>query len=418
MTTAHLPSAFLWGAATAGHQNDGGDTMSDTTFLENVEPTVFREAAGVGCGTWERWPEDLDLAAEMGFSAFRFSVEWARVEPERGVIDRSALDRYDAMVDRCLALGMSPVVTFSHFTAPHWFACRGGWPHADAPADFAAFCEVVMDRIGDRVAMAVTLNEPNLPRILEAVLPAQAWGGIAATLDAADRAAGVERYRAGNVVRREELDLVEAGFERAHIAARDAIRARRPELPVGMSLAVMDEVALPGGEARREAIIDVRYARWYRLVEGDDFLGVQNYERAQYGPEGVVVPEGGETNEMGSPVEPESLAGAVRMCHAATSLPILVSEHGLATADDDQRARFIPAALEGLDKAMADGVPVLGYLHWTFLDNFEWIAGYSAHFGLVEVDRETLERRPKPSSRVYAAEIRARRGAPAEQPVR
>ncbi len=414
MTAVTLPAALLWGAATAGHQNDGGDSAADTTFLESVRPTVFREPAGRGCGSWERWEDDLDLAAGMGLTAFRFSVEWARIEPDAGRIDESALARYDAVVDGCLVRGLAPVVTFSHFTAPHWFASRGGWPAVGAAEDFARFCGTVMDRIGDRIAIAITLNEPNLARVLEAVLPGAVWEGIGATLDAASRRAGVPAYRAGNVVRREELDLMEAAFERAHLAARAAIKARRPDLPVGLSLAVVDEVAVAGGEARRQEAIDVRYGRWFRLADGDDFLGVQNYERMTYHADGVVEPADAERNEMGSPVEPASLAGAVRLCHESTGLPILVSEHGIATADDEQRARFIPAALAGLDAVIAGGVPVLGYLHWTLLDNFEWIAGYSAHFGLVEVDRETLERRPKHSSQVYAAEIAARSGATLE----
>lgn len=124
--TAAMPEHFLWGASTAGHQVDGGDETSDTTFLEGVRPTVFKEPAGRACMSWQRWADDLDLVKGMGLNAYRFSVEWCRIEPEEGRVDRSALDHYDRMVDGCLERGLSPVVTLSHFTTPGWFAAKAG----------------------------------------------------------------------------------------------------------------------------------------------------------------------------------------------------------------------------------------------------------------------------------------------------
>ncbi len=404
MSDITLPENFLWGAATAGHQSDGGDTTSDTSFLESVEPTVFAAPSGMGCDSWNRWAEDQDLAVSMGFNAFRLSIEWCRVEPERGVIDEQALAHYDDVFAGLEFRGLAPVVTFSHFTAPHWFACRGSWLADDAAADFARFCDLVMERWGSRIAIAVTLNEPNLQRQLAGgFLPPQVWEAHNATLDAASKAAGVERYRAGNVQRLDEIDAFDDAFEKAHLAARAAIKARRPDLPVGLSLAVADDVAAPGGEAERDRVREACYGRWLRLAATDDFVGVQNYERIVHGPEGRVGLHAGEQG-----VEPLSLAGAVRYCHEASGVPVLVSEHGINTADDEARCAFIPAALAGLDEAIADGVPVLGYLHWTLLDNFEWIFAYGPRFGLVEVDRDTFVRTPKRSAGVYAAEIAKR----------
>ena len=141
-----FPTDFLWGVATAGHQNEGNNTNSDTWFLENVSPTIFTERSGAACNTWELWPTDLDLAAGMGLNAFRFSTEWARIEPVRGEFDAAALDHYEAVVDGCLERGLAPAVTFSHFTSPHWFAADGAWLDADAPELFARFCDRVMAR--------------------------------------------------------------------------------------------------------------------------------------------------------------------------------------------------------------------------------------------------------------------------------
>jgi beta-glucosidase len=413
--STRYPETFLWGVASAGHQVDGGDTGSDTSFLEQVDPTVFAERSGDACRSWTLWERDLDLVAGMGLGAYRFSVEWARIEPERGAVDAAGLDHYDAMVDGCLARGIAPLVTLSHFTSPHWFAADGGWLHPDAPARFAEQCARVMGRIGDRVAAAVTLNEPNLPATL-------LWGGLPdvvvdlqrATLAAASRAAGVPRYRAANVVLPEEREAIEDGMALGHLAAREACRAAAPGVPVGLSLAVVDDVALDEeGAALRDRKSAECYDRWYALSAGDDLIGVQNYEQMAHDRTGLVHPAGGTLNQMGTPVVPESLGGAVRTVHAATGLPVLVSEHGIATDRDEVRAAFLPPALASLDAAVADGVPVLGYLHWTLMDNFEWIFGYRYQLGLHTVDRSTGERRAKPSAGVLAAEVAARRGVPA-----
>ena len=404
-----MPSTFLWGAATAGHQVDGGDIDSDTTFLENVTPTVFVAPAGVACGAWERWETDLDLAAAMGLNAFRFSLEWSRIEPRQGEINATAMAHYSAMLDGCLARGLAPLVTLSHFTLPHWFAARGGWFAGDSAELFAGYCRLVTERLGDRFALVVTLNEPNLQHVLADMLPPAVWELSAATLDAASAAAGVARYRSGNVAKLDEIAGLEDGFAAAHIAARAAVKAVRPELPVGLSIAVADDVALPGGEAHRDRVRSACYGRWLELAKSDDFVGVQNYEQAIYDASGRVAPGPAvELNGMGSPIRPASLEGAVRYVAEATGVPVLVTEHGLSTEDDAQRCAFIPQALAGLDRAIADGVPVLGYCHWTFLDNFEWVSGFGPKFGLHSVDRDTLERTPKESSRVYAAEIVAR----------
>ncbi len=417
MTARTLPEGFLWGVATAGHQNEGQNTASDTWFLEHVEPTIFAEPSGLACNTWELWEQDLDLARAMGLGAFRFSVEWARVEPDEGRFDDAALDHYDAVVDGCLARGLAPVVTFSHFTSPHWFARRGAWLDPQAPDLFARFCAAVTDRLGDRIAVAVTLNEPNLPPML-------AWAGLPelvrdlerATLAAAGAAAGVDRYRAGNVMLPEDFAGMQEGMTRAHVAARAAIKARRPDLPVGLSIAISDDVAEPGGEDVRDRKRAEVYDHWLRVARDDDFIGVQNYERLHYGPQGQLPPaEGVALNEMGSAIEPGSLGGAVRYAHEVSGRPVLVTEHGLGTEDDAQRAAFIAPAVAGLLDAVDDGVPVLGYLHWTLLDNFEWVFGYSKHFGLHAVDRKTFVRTPKPSARALADVVRSYREAPAHQ---
>jgi beta-glucosidase len=301
-------------------------------------------------------------------------------------------------------------VTFNHFTSPHWFAKRGAWLDPEAPALFARFCGVVMDRFGDRIALAVTFNEPDLPEMLTwANLPEFVPELERATLEAAGREAGVERYRAGNVMLREDFPAMRAGMTAAHLAAKTAIKQRRPGLPVGLSLAMVDDVAVPGGEAVRDRKRSEVYDHWLELARDDDFVGVQNYERIHYGADGQVpAPDGATINTMGTPVDPDSLRGAVTYAHEVSGVPIIVTEHGVGTPDDAIRAAFIEPSLDGLKQAIDAGVPVLGYCHWTLMDNFEWIFGYTPKLGLHSVDRTTFERTPKPSARAYAAAVRAR----------
>src|SRR5690349_9913461 len=237
-----FPAGFRWGVATAGHQIEGDNTASDTWFAENVRPTVFREPSGRACNSYELWRTDVDLAAGLSLNTYRFSVEWARVEPREGHFDPGALDHYAAIVDHALERGLAPVVTFNHMTSPHWFAARGGWLDAIAPDLFARYCDRVMAAFGDRIAVAVTLNEPNLPHLLTWMdVPDFVRDLERSTLEAAGKAAGVARYRLANVMIPEEFDAMAAGMEAGHLAARSAIKARRSSLPVGFSLARSEE---------------------------------------------------------------------------------------------------------------------------------------------------------------------------------
>lgn len=409
MTTREFPAGFVWAVATAGHQNEGDNTTSDTWFAENVSPTVFREPSGKACNAYELWREDLDLVAAMGLNAYRFSVEWARVEPVEGEFDEKALAHYEDIVDRCLELGLEPVVTFNHFTSPHWFAARGGWLDPEAPAVFARYCSRVMEAFGDRIAYAVTMNEPNLARLLTWIgFPESIRQKERATLEAASAAAGVPRYRLGNVMLAEEMDAMADAMTAGHRAARDAIKTARADLPVGLSLAIVDDIVVGDDASVRDRKRAEVYTRWLELAREDDFVGVQNYERVAYDGTGAApVPEGTPTNDMGSAVEPLSLAGAVRYAHEVAGVPVLVTEHGMSTRDDAYRAAFVAPSLAGLLDAIDDGVPVLGYTHWTLMDNFEWIFGYGQQLGLHSVDRETFVRTPKPSAGVYSTIARA-----------
>jgi len=400
-SSGSFPKGFIWGTATAGHQIEGNNVNSDVWFLENVQPTIFAEPSGDADNSFELWPQDLDLAKSLNLNAYRFSLEWARIEPEPGLFSIAMLDHYKAIIEGCRARGLRPMVTFNHYTTPLWFARRSGWIDPEAPKLFARFCDRTARHLGADISHAMTLNEPNIMAILRYVLPPQAIAGQRVMLEAAAKKAGVAKFTAGNAANPEDVDTVRTHLIAGHKAGKAAIKAAYPSLPVGFTLSMFDDQGDPAGRDRARAEL---YGAWLETARDDDFMGVQNYERVMWGPDGRLPPPPGATlNAMGGEVYAPSLANAVRYAHSQTKKPVIVTEHGVSTNDDTIRARLIPAALAELRKAMDEGVPVQGYIHWSLIDNFEWISGYKQHLGLVSVDRTTFKRAPKPSAAVYAA---------------
>lgn len=398
-----FPQGFLWGAATAPHQIEGNNVASDLWFLENQQPTVFATPSGDACNSFALWETDLDLARNLGLNCYRFGIEWARIEPEKGLFSQAMLDHYKAVIDGCRARGLAPVVTYSHFTAPRWFSAQGGWTNPESAQLFARYCDKATRALGQNIHSAITFNEPNILLLLKPMLPPQVWDIQKLTLETAAKRLGVPRFVSANVAGLDDLPALQRGLLAAHGAGKAAIKAVRPDLPVGLSLAMIDDQAV-GRDSIRDRMRGELYGAWLDVARDDDFLGVQNYERALWGNQGrLPAPPGSVVNWSGSEVWAPSLAGAVRYAHQAAGVPILVSEHGVGTDDDTIRARFIPEALAGLKQAIDEGVPVQGYCHWSLLDNFEWIFGYKPKFGLHSFDPVTFARTPKPSAAVYGA---------------
>lgn len=411
-TSRRFPAGFRWGAATAAYQTEGNNLNSDIWLLENIQPTTFVERSGDAANSFALWPVDLDLIKGMGLNTYRFSLEWSRIEPEPGLFSIAMLDHYKAIIAGCHARGIAPFVTFNHFTTPIWFAARGGWSNPEAPDLFARYCERAARHLADGIDHAATLNEPNLVGMLEVALPGGRGkaliGPDRAMQEAAARKLGVATFLSGNPVYVPDRNVVQANLIAGHKAGRAAIRAVRSRLPVGVSLAMNDDQAVPGGEAMRDSIRANLYDRWLEAARDDDFLGVQNYYRAIWGAEGKLpAPEGTMRNAGNSEIHPPSLAGAVRYAYAKCPRPIFVTEHGVDTTDDSQRCALITGALGELHKAILDGIPVFGYLHWSFIDNFEWFQGYKPRYGLYSLDRTTFRRTAKPSADLLGTIARA-----------
>lgn len=249
--------------------------------------------------------------------------------------------------------------------------------------------------------MAFTLNEPNGLLIAHALVPAPVQALQAKMVKAASRKLNVARFVGGPAFG--EIGEMLPNMLKAHKQGKAAIKASRPDLPVGATLAVSDEVAV-GPRSLRDKMRQTFYGAWLENVKDDDFIGVQNYNRNVWDEKGQIpAPSGAVLSTEGMEINPTSLAGAVRYVHEATGRPILVTEHGYYVTDDSIRAKQLPQALAELKKVMDDGVPVLGYIHWTLIDNFEWTAGFKPKLGLASVDPVSFARTPKPSAAIYRA---------------
>ena len=417
--TNPFPRDFLWGVATAGHQVEGNNVNSDTWFLEHLPGTIFAEPSADAVDHYHRYREDIALIAGLGLNSYRFSVEWARIEPEEGQFSVAALDHYKRVLEACHEHGLTPVVTFHHFTSPLWLLRIGGWEGSRTPELFARYCDRVMAHLGDLIGVACTLNEPNLPWLLESFgIGGEApenRGSVPIWAAAAQRL-GVD----ASTVAPFQFCSTEAGFQvkvAAHRAATKAIKAHRPDLQVGWTLANSDIQALPGGEGIADRVRRDVNERFLKASRGDDFVGIQTYGRTVYGPDGhAPAPEGVPTNQMGEEIYPQALEATIREAQRIAGIPVIVTENGLATEDDTQRVAYLRTAVDGVASCLADGIDVRGYIAWTAFDNFEWIFGYGPKFGLIAVDRSTQERTPKERARWLGNLAREHAGAGAPQP--
>jgi beta-glucosidase len=386
-----FPASFLWGASTSPHQTEGNNVNSDWWAREGAMPGM--EPSGDANDSYHRFGEDMQLLADAGLSSYRFGIEWARIEPRPGVFSRAMLAHYRRMIDTCLSLGITPVVTLHHFSNPRWFAEEGGWLGERATERFRSYVSEAAT-IMDGVEWIVTINEPNQMAMMTMLQEAMRNGTLGqwqspTVQGEADR----DRITRDLPVPSPEYGLP---FVHAHQAVRDIIR-ERTGAKVGWSVANGALTPTPGNE---EKFREVQYNfedMYLEAARGDDFIGVQSYSSQAVDANGLVPhPDHPDNTMIGTAYRPDALAMAVRHTAEITGLPILVTENGIATTDDPRRIQYTREALTHLEEAIADGIDVRGYLHWSLLDNYEW-GHWEPTFGLVSVDRATFQRTPKPS---------------------
>ncbi|SFR84524.1 beta-glucosidase [Agromyces sp. CF514] len=389
-----FPTPFLWGASTAPHQIEGGNVNSDWWAREGLMPGM--ELSGDAVDGYHRYAEDIGLLADAGLTAYRFGLEWARIEPREGQFSNAELAHYRRVIDACLDAGVAPVVTLNHFSVPRWFAEAGGWSAPESTERFAAYVARVTDILDD-VEWVVTINEPNMMAMMVMLQEAARAGQMSEWQSPTVGSDGAEPSRDAIA---QSLPVPKPEYAAPFIAAHHAARAvlrERTTAKIGWSIAngafwAETEHAAKLAQVRRD------YEDLYlEASAGDDFVGVQSYSTQEVDDNGLVPhPPHPDNTLVGTAYRPDALGIAVRHAAEVTGLPVLVTENGIATADDARRIAYTTDALEGLANAITDGVDVRGYLHWTLLDNYEW-GHWGPTFGLIAADRTTFVRTPKPS---------------------
>lgn len=424
----HKTPGFFFGASNAAFQVEGSPRDSDwrewtrTAHPDGAPHISDRSDAERVIDFWNRYDEDFRIAQNAGLNAFRISIAWERVEPEPGVWDIDALDHYEKMIVAMRRRGLEPFITLNHYVLPLWVAKEGGVTWKEFPGRFGEFAKHVVTRLGRPpadVKYFMTINEPNIqarfgylddrkfpPGINDASAATRALAGLAK--------AHIEAYRQ---IKELGIKSVKVGF--AHNwqvfepldkgSASD--RAIAKEVDRIFNRAFMDAVmtgkinfSMPFGDAASERV-DLPDRK-----PALDYLGIQNYGRSYVTPSkekpGYALSEGsGQKNDLGWELVPDALYLAVKQA-ARYGFPIIVTETGLADMEDRHRSKYLEWNFEALRRLLAEKTDVFGYIHWSLTDNFEWAFGLEPRFGLVGIDYETLERKPRPSLSAYAALIK------------
>ncbi|MBI3175515.1 MAG: beta-glucosidase [Chloroflexi bacterium] len=434
MNTYSFPPKFLWGAATAAYQVEGGwdaDGKGESIwdrFSHTPGKITNGDTGDVACDHYHRYEEDIALMRQLGLKAYRFSVSWPRVLPHgRGRINPQGLDFYDRLVDSLCAANIEPFLTLYHWDLPQTFQDEGGWTNRNLSYAFADYAALMVKRFGDRVKNWTTFNEPGV-----VAFAGNHWGG---------HAPGIQNQKAAYQVAH-HLML-------AHGLATQAIRGADPSAKVGIVLNLWpaepethspeDAVAAQSTWDQQETLfLDPIFKGHYPLSvyntvgddmpaihDGDlalisqklDFLGINYYSRHLVNAGGRVerVP-GAEYTEMGWEVHAPAMRRLLVQISREYDLPPLyITENGAAFADevsadgqvhDPRRLDYLKQHFIQARLAMQDGVDLRGYFVWSLLDNFEWSHGFTKRFGLIRVDYDTLQRTVKDSGKWYAEVIR------------
>jgi beta-glucosidase len=408
--TLTFPPDFRWGTATSAYQVEGHNENSDWWRWEAEPGRILAGGrSGAACDWWDNAEADLDLAAELGTNAIRIGLEWSRIEPEPSVFSAAALDRYREILQGCHDRGLEPMVTLHHFSNPQWLVEKGDFGSEIVVDYFRRYTAKVVECLGDLVPIWITINEPityAFLRYLSDAFPTPPTRGLSAALSAVHN------------------------MLRCHAAAYHTIKAEYPAAPIGVAgnMAVF-EPRSPGNPLDRwwakqvsrlynNAWFDATRDGVWRPLAGRkriphlagtaDFVGVNYYTRflvrfppppglveRDWGPDAVV--SDGDYGE----VYPYGLYRLISHVWKRYGLPIYITENGVPDAADRLRPAFILDHLRQIWHAVSFCFPVMGYYHWTLVDNFEWERGWTQRFGLVALDPATQERTWRPSAHLY-----------------
>jgi beta-glucosidase len=394
-----FPRHFLWGASTASHQVEGGNTWNYWWEYEQSGKVPY--ASGVACRHYELFESDFDLARSWGHNAHRFSIEWSRLQPSEDRWSDEAVAHYRQVIRALRKRGLEPIVTLHHFTNPAWFTRRGGWLCGDSPKLFARYVERAVRELGEPVRFWLTINEPTVY-----VMQGFSTGEWPPCM----KSSWICAWRA---LRR---------LARAHVEAYDVLHGMHRDVMVGFAhSAPVIQPCNPNSRidrlvaATRDFILNELFfrligswsSRGRRICPALDYIGINYYTRNIVRRSGLgvgalvgrVCPidhhDRGPLSTLGWEVYPQGLVSTLQR-FSRYGLPLLVTENGIATEDEALRREFLLQHVAAAARAIESGVNLLGYLYWSLIDNFEWAAGTAAKFGLAAVDYQTQERRARP----------------------
>jgi len=435
MSILHFPEGFLWGAATASYQIEGSPLADGAgasiwhRFSHTPGTTHNGDTGDVACDHYRRWQEDVALMRELGLKAYRFSTSWPRVLPEgKGAVNPAGLDFYDRLVDALLQAGIQPMVTLYHWDLPGALQDLGGWANREIVNWFGEYAQIAAERLGDRVRMWATLNEPWVFTFLGYVTGHHApgmrdlWAGLRATHHAL-LAHGEAVARMRTVLPAQAQIGIVLNLSPQHPASqREEDRAAAERVHVMHNALYVEPLVKGCYPALAEQLVGFAWPAIHsgdmeRIAQPIDFIGVNYYSRgiqrhAEHGylkAEGVGN-DGAQYTEMGWEVYPDGLYEILQWVHCeAPKLSLYVTENGAAFRDevqdgkvaDGQRLEYLRQHFLRAHRAIEDGIPLKGYFVWSLMDNFEWAYGYSRRFGIVYVDYPTQQRIWKDSARWY-----------------
>jgi beta-glucosidase len=400
-----FPHGFLWGTATSAHQVEGGNENNWTEWERKSGKIKDGSVSGRACNSYEMYAEDIKLAKELNNNAYRFGIEWSRVEPERGKFDLDELRHYQKIVTECRKNKIEPIVTLYHWTQPIWFAKMGGWLNKQSPVIFRHYVEQVAKVLGNDVIFWCTLNEPMIYAYNSYWLGK--WPAYSAK---SAGSAGKPDYFTKPPIFKRFFDFkkVLKNLAAAHKLAYFALHERNSRCLV--SIAKNNQCFEPYLDTWLN-ITAVNFIRNYwnhsflnKIKDTLDYIGLNYYFHnllyvSLLGH--VLMNENKEVSDMGWEIYPQGLYETLKELQNY-NLPIYILENGIADARDAKRADFIYEHLQAAHQAIAEGVDVRGYCHWSLLDNFEWVDGYEPKFGLYKVDFKTFKRTARPSAKIYS----------------
>ena len=399
-----FPEGFVMGVSSAATQIEGGYTGHSWNDWYDRGHIKDGSDPAVADDHWNRWREDVDLMADMGIRAARFGVEWSRLVPEEGRPDASAAARYREEIEYMRQKGIDPLLTIHHFTNPMWFENRGGFADKDNLHFFLELTELVVRSFGDLVSNYITVNEPNVFAVngymFGAWPPGRKSPGDTFRVMSNMAWCHIQAYNMIHAMRRD------MGFDDTMVGFANHVRVfdpENPKNPVHITAAKAAEWGFQGAVTRAsmrgDFIAPLRSPFIVPMGEYADFIGVNYYSRSTVSGLSDGVRENCPKNDLGWEIYPEGIVRCTEKLLKVLRRPVWVTENGTCDREDAYRARYICEHL----KAMTDsGLPFERYYHWCFCDNFEWLEGESARFGLVHVDYETQQRTVKNSGRFYS----------------